>query len=72
MAEASANLLASDAYQENAYPFASDEVYSFDDIAKILSELSGKNVPYLNPTKETFITTMKGFGLPPNIPPGLV
>lgn len=64
MAEASANLLASDAYQENAYPFASDEVYSFDDIAKILSELSGKEVPYLNPSKETFITTMKGFGVP--------
>lgn len=64
MAEASANLLASDVYQENAYPFASDEVYSFDDIAKILSELSGKEVPYLNPSKENFITTMKGFGVP--------
>ncbi len=64
MAEASATLLASDAYQENAYPFASDEVYSFDDIAKILSELSGKEVPYLNPSKETFITQMKGFGVP--------
>ncbi len=64
MAEASANLLASDAYQENVYPFASDEVYSFDDIAKILFELSGKEVPYLNPTKETFITQMKGFGVP--------
>ncbi len=64
MAEASATLLASDAYQENAYPFASDEVYSFDDIAKILSELSGKEVPYLNPSKETFITQMMGFGVP--------
>ncbi len=64
MAEASATLLASDAYQENVYPFASDEVYSFDDIAKILSELSGKEVPYLNPSKENFITTMKGFGVP--------
>ena len=64
MAEASANLLASDAYQENVYPFASDEVYSFDDVAKILSELSGKEVPYLNPTKETFITTMTKHGVP--------
>lgn len=64
MAEASATLLASDAYQENVYAFASDEVYSFDDIAKILSELSGKEVPYLNPTKENFIKQMKGFGVP--------
>lgn len=64
MAEASANLLASDAYPENAYPFASDEVYSFDDVAKILSELSGKEVAYLNPSKETFIKQMKGFGVP--------
>lgn len=64
MAEASATLLASNAYQENAYPFASDEVYSFDDVAKILSELSGKEVPYLNPTKENFIKQMKGFGVP--------
>jgi len=64
MAEASAILLASDDYKENVYAFASDTVYSFDDIAKILSELSGKEVPYLNPSKETFINQMKGFGVP--------
>lgn len=64
MAEASATLLASDDYKENVYAFASDTVYSFDDIAKILSELSGKEVPYLNPSKETFITQMMGFGVP--------
>ncbi len=64
MAEASAVLLASDVYQENVYPFASDEVYSFDDIAQILSELSGKEVPYLNPTKDAFITQMTKFGVP--------
>lgn len=64
MAEASAVLLASDEYKENSYVFASDTVYSFADIAKILSELSGKNVPYLNPSKEAYIVQMKELGVP--------
>lgn len=64
MAEASAVLLASEEYKENTYVFASDTVYSFADIAKILSELSGKNVPYLNPSKEVFIAQMKELGVP--------
>jgi len=64
MAEASAVLLVSNEYKENIYVFASDTVYSFADIAQILSEVSGKNVPYLNPSKEVYIAQMKELGLP--------
>lgn len=64
MAEASAVLLASDDYKENEYVFASDTVYSFEDIAEILSEFSGKHVPYLNPSKEVYIEQLKKIGVP--------
>lgn len=64
LAEASAVLLASNEYKENTYAFASDTVYSFADVAKILSEVSGKNVPYLNPSKEVYIAQMKELGVP--------
>lgn len=64
MAEASAVLLASNEYKENEYVFASDTAYSFADVAKILSELSGEDVPYLNPSKEVYIEQMKAAGVP--------
>lgn len=64
MAEASAVLLASDEYKENTYAFASDTVYSFADVARLLSELSGKHVPYLSPSKEAYMAQMKESGVP--------
>lgn len=64
MAEASAVLLASDEYKETTYVFASDTAYSFEDVAQILSELSGKDVPYLNPSGEVYAAKMKELGVP--------
>ena len=64
MAEASAALLASDDYKENRYVFASDTVSSFEDIAQILTELSGQRVHYLNPSKEIYMEQMIKAGVP--------
>ena len=64
MAEASANLLASNNYKENEYVFASDSAYSLKDVAGILSDLSGQNVPYHNPSKVDYTAQLTNAGVP--------
>jgi len=45
-AEAMANVLLNEAFKNQTYKFTGNETYSFDDVAKTLTELSGKEVTY--------------------------
>ena len=38
--------------------------YSFQDIAGMLSELSGKTIQYVSPSAEVFSEQLKSYGLP--------
>ena len=64
LAEAIAKVALSNAFDNQSLPMTNIENYSHADVAKILTELSGKEVPYVNPTPEVFEETLKGFGLP--------
>ena len=64
LAEAIAKVALSDAFDNQSLPMTNTENYSYADVAKILTEVSGKEVPYVNPTPEVFEETLKGFGLP--------
>ena len=64
LAEAISKIALSDAFDNQSLPLTNVENYSYADVAKILTELSGKEVAYVSPTPEIFADTLKGFGLP--------
>jgi len=64
MAEANANVLTTSGHENKEYNISSTTLYSFADIATLLSELSGKQIVYIDPTKEDFIAQLKQVGVP--------
>ncbi|MEJ7678011.1 MAG: SDR family oxidoreductase [Segetibacter sp.] len=63
-AEAMANVLMNEAFENKTYQFTNNETYSFLDVANILSSLSGKEVKYTPIELPVFLETMKQRGLP--------
>lgn len=64
MAEAAANVLLQNEHNNKTYEISGNELYSFQDIANVLSELSGKTVQYTNADTTTFPTLLKQWGVP--------
>lgn len=63
MAEAAANILAGAGHENKDYHI-SGPALSFGRIAEILSDISGKKVPYHSPDGETYIKTVVEAGVP--------
>lgn len=63
-AEAIANVLLNDNFENKTYQFTNNETYSFFDVATILSSLSGKNIKYTPIELSAFSETMKQRGVP--------
>ncbi len=63
-AEAMANVLMNEPFENKTYQFTNNETYSFFDVANILSLLSGKEIKYTPIELTAFIETMKQRGLP--------
>src|SRR5690606_29624065 len=60
MGEGTANLLLqSDIHQNKAYDITNTELYSFEDVATVLSDLSGKRVAYKNADTDAFKKILK-------------
>lgn len=64
MAEAAVNILTGTGHENRSYEISGNEALSFGDIAALLAELSGKEITYVSPSKEEFISEMKKYGLP--------
>jgi NAD(P)H dehydrogenase (quinone) len=64
MAEAAAEILAGKGHENKEYVIANDVKYSLYDVAKILSEITGKQVAYLNPSAANYIDTLSKAGVP--------
>jgi len=64
MAEAAANILASEGHEGKEYVLASDTNYTFHDVAEGLSEIAGKKVNYHSPTPEEYAVALTGAGVP--------
>lgn len=67
LGEAIANILASTGHDNKTYSLAATTAYSFKEIAAKLSELSGKNIGYISPSKEEFEAMLQEIGLPEGI-----
>ncbi|WP_437373172.1 SDR family oxidoreductase [Maribacter litoralis] len=63
-AEAMANTMLNEPFENQTYKFTGNEAYSFYDVAKALTELSGKEVKYNAVEVADFKSNMKQKGLP--------
>lgn len=64
MAEASANILSSEGHENKEYVIANESNYSLNEVATILSELSGKQIQYSSPSAKIFKDTLSKAGVP--------
>lgn len=65
MAKAGAEILSTEGHENKTYTIATTEALSFGDIARVLSEFSGKDIQYVSPSIEEFTETLSGAGVPP-------
>ena len=63
MAEANANVLASDGHGNKTYVTSALPSYSFNEIAELFSEIAGKTISYTNPTPADYETQLKASGI---------
>jgi NAD(P)H dehydrogenase (quinone) len=59
MGEANANVLTGDGHENKTYNIANTIGYSFQDIADIISELTGKEIAYTNPDLGDYLEALK-------------
>lgn len=64
MAEAIANVVMSDGHENKVYGISSNERLNFEQVAQLISELSGKDVQYLNPENQIYQGALKQAGVP--------
>jgi NAD(P)H dehydrogenase (quinone) len=64
LAAAGAILLTSEGHKNKVYEMGGPVSYSFQDIAGMLSELSGKSIYYVSPSPEEYGEQLKSFGVP--------
>lgn len=64
MTEATADILITDGHNNKSYYFSANENISFEEIAGLLTEITGKTVNYLNLTPLQFISKMVEAGVP--------
>lgn len=64
MGAAAASVLTGSGHENKEYAIAGDTAYSFADVADMLSEITGKEVKYLNPGKESYIEQSVQAGVP--------
>ena len=64
LAEATAALLTSEGHDNQEYTLAGSEAYSFHDIAREFSSLSGRTITYKSVEPETYVSQKVAVGLP--------
>lgn len=64
MAEAAANVLTGSGHQNKDYHISSPESFSLQDVATLLSTITGKTVPFINPSAAEYKETLKRANVP--------
>lgn len=58
MAEATAHVLVGEGHENKVYDFVNTEAYSYHDVARYITEATGKPITYISPTPEEFTATL--------------
>jgi len=69
LAAAHAAILAGKGHEGKAYTLTGSPGVSFPDIAKILTKLTGREVPYVAISDDEYLKSLSGAGLPDFVPP---
>jgi len=64
MAEAAAVILTTTGHENKEYAIAGDVAYTFKDIAQLLSQITGKEVPFISPSPEEYTQALTAAGVP--------
>ncbi|WNH12974.1 SDR family oxidoreductase [Thalassobellus suaedae] len=64
LAEVAANVLTTEGHKNKVYPLTNPVTNTYEDVAKYISEVTGKKVTYQSPTPDEFKTTLKESGVP--------
>ncbi|WP_321308480.1 SDR family oxidoreductase [Marinifilum fragile] len=70
-AEAAAIVIANETHKGKVYELAGDDFYTLTDLAAMISEQTGKNIPYNNLPEEEYANILKNIGLPEGLAIGL-
>lgn len=64
MAEATANILLGEGHEGKSYSIRNTENYSFQDVADVVTEITGDEIMYISPSPEEYTATLAGAGVP--------
>lgn len=64
LAEAAAVVLTSEGHENKAYPLVNNQAISYNEVAELITEISGKNITYKSPSPEEYQATLKTYGVP--------
>ncbi|MFC5625667.1 SDR family oxidoreductase [Algoriphagus winogradskyi] len=64
MAEATANILMTEGHENKTYNFSNSENVSIPEMAGIISEVVGKEIPYHSPSQEVYVETLTKANVP--------
>ncbi|PQA96996.1 hypothetical protein B0A69_02815 [Chryseobacterium shigense] len=64
MAEVAANIIISTSHENKIYDLSNAEAYNFDDVAKSLSDITGKNIVYTSPSPQEYQQILSNIGIP--------
>lgn len=64
MAEIAARILTSEGHKNKIYNLAAAEAFSYGDIARFLTKITGKNIRFVSPPVDEFVQTLKNAGVP--------
>jgi NAD(P)H dehydrogenase (quinone) len=64
MAEAAANILATSGHEGKEYDFTNSEAVTYQELAEIISKVSGKEIKYISPSPDEYNKTLANYGVP--------
>lgn len=67
MAEAVANILATDGHTGKEYEFTNTEAVTYQEIAQTISEVIGRTITYISPSVEEYGKTLSSYGVPAEV-----
>ncbi|WP_298393293.1 SDR family oxidoreductase [Flavobacterium sp.] len=67
MAEAAATILATSGHTGKEYNFTNSEAVSYQDMAQIISDVTGVTISYNSPTVDAYEKTMSNYGMPAEV-----
>lgn len=67
MAEAVSNILSTENFKEKEYDFTNSKAITYQEIAYVISGVTGKKINYISPSADEYAKTLSQFGLPEEV-----